>query len=93
MKQIVQLVLRCYQRAISPLLPHACRFVPTCSQYAMEAVECHGVVRGGLLAAARLLRCHPFARAGFDPVPPARAKTEHGLPEVLPGNSRPLNGT
>ena len=47
MKQVVQFVLRCYQRVISPMLPHACRFVPTCSQYAIEAVEGHGVVRGG----------------------------------------------
>ncbi len=67
MKQAVQFVLRCYQRVISPMLPHACRFVPTCSQYAIEAVEGHGVVRGGLLAAARLLRCHPL-RAG-DSIP------------------------
>lgn len=93
MKQVVQFVLRCYQRVISPMLPHSCRFVPTCSQYAMEAVECHGVVHGGLLAAARLLRCHPFARAGFDPVPPASVKTGFRAPHRLPGNSRPLNGT
>jgi putative membrane protein insertion efficiency factor len=92
MKRIVQIMLRGYQRVISPMLPHSCRFVPTCSQYAIEAVECHGVVRGGLLAAARLSRCHPFARAGFDPVPPA---TTTGLraPDSLPGNSRSLNGT
>ena len=69
MKQAVQFVLRGYKRFISPMLPHACRFVPTCSEYAMEAVERHGVIRGGLLAAGRLLRCQPFARAGFDPVP------------------------
>jgi len=93
MKQLVQFVLRCYQRVISPMLPHACRFVPTCSQYAIEAVECHGVVRGGLLAAARLLRCHPFARAGFDPVPPAIAKPGYGSPDNSLGNSHPLNGT
>jgi putative membrane protein insertion efficiency factor len=93
MKQAVQFVLRCYQRVISPMLPHACRFVPTCSQYAIEAVECSGVVRGGLLAAARLLRCHPFARAGFDPVPPAIMKTGFRAPDSSPGNSRPLNGT
>jgi putative membrane protein insertion efficiency factor len=73
MKQVVQFALRCYKRLISPMLPRACRFVPTCSEYAMEAVEVHGVWRGGLLAAGRLLRCHPFAKAGFDPVPVARA--------------------
>ena len=69
MKRAVQFVLRGYKRFISPMLPHACRFVPTCSEYALEAVERHGVIRGGVLAAGRLLRCHPFARAGFDPVP------------------------
>ncbi|HEY5177865.1 MAG TPA: membrane protein insertion efficiency factor YidD [Terriglobales bacterium] len=93
MKQAVQFMLRCYQRVISPMLPHACRFVPTCSQYAIEAVEVHGVVRGGLLAAARLLRCHPFARAGFDPVSPAIVKPGYGSSDGVPGNSRPLNGT
>ena len=69
MKQGVQFVLRGYKRFISPMLPHACRFVPTCSEYAMEAIERHGVVRGSLLAAGRLLRCHPFARSGYDPPP------------------------
>ena len=69
MKQAAQFVLRGYKRFISPMLPHACRFVPTCSEYAMEAVECHGVMRGSVLAAGRLLRCHPFARAGYDPPP------------------------
>ena len=69
MKQAMQFVLRGYKRWISPALPHACRFVPTCSEYAMEAIERHGAARGSLLAVARLLRCHPFARAGYDPVP------------------------
>ena len=69
MKQAVQLVLRGYKRFISPMLPHACRFVPTCSEYAMEAIASHGLIRGCLLAAGRLLRCHPFARAGYDPPP------------------------
>lgn len=92
MKQMVQFMLRCYQRVISPMLPHSCRFVPTCSQYAIEAVECRGVVRGMLLASARLLRCQPFARAGLDPVPLAVAKPGFGPPDVVPGNSRPLNG-
>jgi len=76
MKQAAQFVLRGYKRLISPMVPHACRFVPTCSEYAMEAIERHGVVRGSMLAAGRLLRCHPLARAGYDPVPnAAREKT------------------
>jgi uncharacterized protein len=73
-KHAIAFGLRLYKRWISPMLPHACRFVPTCSEYAMEAVECHGAVRGSLMAIARLLRCHPFARAGVDLVPPASQK-------------------
>lgn len=69
MKQAMQFALCGYKRWISPMLPHACRFVPTCSEYAMEAIERHGAMRGSLLALARLLRCHPLARAGYDPVP------------------------
>jgi len=74
MKQAVQFVLRMYKRFVSPMLPRSCRFVPTCSEYAMEAVERHGVARGSWLAAGRLLRCHPFARAGYDPVPASLAE-------------------
>jgi putative membrane protein insertion efficiency factor len=69
MKALVLWGLRAYKAAVSPLLPPACRFTPTCSEYAYMAVERHGVVRGAWLAAWRLLRCHPFARGGFDPVP------------------------
>lgn len=69
MKQGLLWLLGGYKRWISPSLAPACRFVPTCSEYAMEAVERHGALRGSLLAAWRLLRCHPFARAGHDPVP------------------------
>jgi putative membrane protein insertion efficiency factor len=67
-KLVVLQMLRVYKWAISPLLPPACRFVPTCSEYAAEAVERHGVVRGGSKALIRLLRCHPFSRGGYDPV-------------------------
>jgi uncharacterized protein len=61
-------LLRAYKRAISPMLPAACRYVPTCSEYAMEAVERYGALRGGWMALGRVLRCHPFAGAGYDPV-------------------------
>jgi uncharacterized protein len=60
--------LRIYKRWISPLLPSACRFYPTCSEYMMEAVEKHGAWRGIALGIGRLLRCHPFCAGGFDPV-------------------------
>jgi putative membrane protein insertion efficiency factor len=68
-KRVLQFGLRQYKRWISPMLPHSCRFVPTCSEYAMEAVERHGAVRGSWLAMKRLMRCHPFAGSGYDPVP------------------------
>ena len=61
-------LLRGYKWAISPLFLPACRYVPTCSEYAMEAVDRYGVLRGGLLAVWRVLRCHPFVAGGYDPV-------------------------
>jgi uncharacterized protein len=67
-KHAVLLILRAYKWAISPLFPPACRYVPTCSEYAMEAVERFGALRGGVMAAGRVLRCHPLARGGHDPV-------------------------
>jgi putative membrane protein insertion efficiency factor len=68
MKQIVLLLLRGYKWLLSPLLLPSCRYVPTCSEYAMEAVERYGAIRGGFMAAWRVLRCHPFVKGGFDPV-------------------------
>lgn len=68
MTRPVLAALRFYQRWISPLLPPSCRFYPTCSQYAYEAIERYGVLKGGALAAWRVLRCNPFCKGGFDPV-------------------------
>ncbi len=67
-KLVALQLLRAYKWAISPLFPPACRYVPTCSEYSMEAIERYGAFRGGLMSLARLLRCHPFARGGYDPV-------------------------
>jgi putative membrane protein insertion efficiency factor len=61
--------IRGYQIAVSPLLPPSCRFTPSCSQYALEAVTRHGALKGSWLAGRRLVRCHPFHPGGFDPVP------------------------
>jgi putative membrane protein insertion efficiency factor len=79
-KAFALLLLRGYKQVISPWLAPACRFVPTCSEYAAEAVEVHGVGRGGLMAIGRLLRCHPLAKGGFDPVrrPQDSAAPMHG---------------
>ncbi len=68
MKTVLIAVLRAYKRWISPAFLPACRYVPSCSEYALEAIERHGVLRGSALAIWRLLRCHPFARGGYDPV-------------------------
>ena len=67
-----RLCLRCirfYQIAISPLFGPHCRYLPTCSQYALEAIDHYGVLKGGWLAAKRILRCNPFFKGGYDPVP------------------------
>jgi hypothetical protein len=65
-------LIRAYKRWLSPLLPPACRYVPTCSEYAAEAIELYGLRRGGWMGLQRLLRCHPFARGGLDVVPTPR---------------------
>jgi putative membrane protein insertion efficiency factor len=67
--RLLILVLRGYKRFISPLLGPRCRFVPSCSEYAMQAIEWHGPARGGWLAVRRLARCHPLHPGGLDPVP------------------------
>lgn len=64
------LLVRAYQLALSPFAGGACRFEPSCSAYAMQAFETHGARRGALLTVRRVMRCHPLARPGFDPVPP-----------------------
>ena len=66
-------IIRGYQRVISPFLPSACRYHPTCSEYMRQAIEIHGPVRGVWYGMKRLGRCHPFHAGGFDPVPPTRA--------------------
>ncbi|MGB6384747.1 MAG: membrane protein insertion efficiency factor YidD [Terriglobales bacterium] len=86
MKSTALWVLRIYKRWISPAFPPSCRYVPTCSEYAMEAVERYGAVRGGAMAAWRVLRCHPLATGGLDPVVKVSA-VRAGC-----GTSKPLNG-
>ena len=70
MKQLLLSLIRFYQRHISPAFPRRCRFTPTCSQYAVEAIEKYGVLKGGFLAFRRFMRCHPFYKGDpYDPVP------------------------
>lgn len=64
-------LIRLYQRWVSPMLPPACRFSPSCSEYTAQAILVHGPLHGGWLGCRRVCRCHPFSPGGFDPVPPA----------------------
>ena len=69
MKRLFVIIIKFYQNWISPLKPPSCRFVPTCSNYAITAIEKYGILQGGFLTAKRLLKCHPFHEGGYDPVP------------------------
>lgn len=69
MKTVLIGLIQGYRRFISPLFPPTCRFQPTCSQYALEAIDCFGVLKGSWLATKRILRCHPWHPGGYDPVP------------------------
>jgi len=69
MRHVLKILIRAYQLVLSPLLGPRCRFYPSCSHYAIEAIESHGALRGSWLSAKRICRCHPFNPGGFDPVP------------------------
>jgi hypothetical protein len=68
MRWLILSLIRWYRVCLSPFLPPACRFTPTCSEYALQAIEKHGMMRGGWMGLRRILRCHPFHPGGYDPV-------------------------
>ena len=78
MKAVLLWMIRFYRRFLSPLRPPCCRFIPTCSAYALEAVEKYGALKGGFLALRRILRCNPWSRGGYDPVPEKKNKKKQG---------------
>lgn len=86
-RRLLSLPIVAYRTLVSPFKPRCCRFEPTCSQYALDALRERGVCVGILLTVWRLLRCQPFAAPGFDPVPPRRAAT--GRPIAPAGDRRP----
>ncbi len=76
-KKVLIFLIKTYQLTLSPRFSHgSCRFTPTCSQSALEAIEVHGIFKGCLLAAWRILRCNPFSKGGWDPVPPKKTKED-----------------
>lgn len=75
MKRLLRFLIRAYQYGLSPFIPARCRYYPTCSAYAMEAIAVHGACRGGILALKRVARCHPWGGSGIDPVPGPGPKT------------------
>ncbi|CAD7359412.1 MULTISPECIES: membrane protein insertion efficiency factor YidD [Staphylococcus] len=77
MKTLFIKLIRFYQRFISPLTPPSCRFYPTCSNYTLEAIQVHGALKGSWLGLKRILKCHPFHKGGFDPVPLKTSHTHH----------------
>ena len=76
MKWLALALIRLYQRTVSRVLPPSCRFVPSCSEYGHEAIECYGVIRGGALAIWRIARCNPWGGHGYDPVPELHYHTQ-----------------
>jgi len=78
MKYVFLALIKVYRWFISPIFPPSCRFYPTCSQYAEEAIVEHGVLRGGWLALSRILKCHPFHPGGYDPVPKKTVRVNNG---------------
>lgn len=75
---ILALPVRAYRLILSPWVGHSCRYQPTCSAYALDALETHGAIRGSWLAMRRIARCHPLGGSGYDPVPPLRAQARRG---------------
>ncbi|OXM88289.1 membrane protein insertion efficiency factor YidD [Paenibacillus rigui] len=82
MKKVLQAFILFYRKFISPLKPPTCRFYPTCSAYALEAVELHGPGKGSWLAVKRICKCHPFHPGGIDHVPPVEGTSKHEKPAV-----------
>lgn len=90
-QRLLIVLIRAYRYVLSPWIGNACRYWPTCSEYALEAIEIHGAVRGGWLMLGRLARCHPYGKGGVDPVPEAfRWRCACGASHVADAKSAPI---
>ncbi len=89
MKHVLVALLRVYRAVVSPLYGQVCRYHPSCSAYALEAVQVHGSLRGTWMSARRVGRCHPWAAGGYDPVPPARGAPPPDDPAPAPSSPAP----
>lgn len=85
---LLLLAIAVYRKAFSPLLPPACRFYPTCSHYAEDAIRKHGIGRGGYMSLKRIARCHPWNSGGYDPVPSDLAQTERDIGQTFGGGNK-----
>lgn len=74
LENFIIILIKSYKKYISPFLPHACRYTPTCSEYMLQAIQIYGIWKGTYLGLKRLLRCHPWGESGYDPVPPRNLK-------------------
>jgi putative membrane protein insertion efficiency factor len=74
LKKVMILLIKFYQKCLSPMMPNVCRYTPSCSQYFIDALQIHGVIKGSWLGVKRILRCHPWSASGYDPVPPKKTK-------------------
>ena len=74
MKAVMIGLIRFYQKCISPFLPNVCRYHPSCSEYFIQALQIHGIIKGTYIGTKRILRCHPWGGSGYDPVPPKKSK-------------------
>jgi hypothetical protein len=90
-RRLALLLIKAYQTLVSPLHPPCCRFVPSCSEYALQAVLAYGALRGGWLALRRILRCHPLAKGGYDPLPDHSGPGNTERSTVRGRESRPKN--
>jgi putative membrane protein insertion efficiency factor len=85
MSTLAILLIKIYKKLLSPLFPSSCRFYPTCSEYAIEAIETHGIFHGSWISMKRIIRCNPYCKCGYDPVPPKKEMMNSKITKINVG--------